>query len=115
MTMSRRGFLAASAVAATAAACSASGSANDGREKDPLRATTTTVAPRRRRGPGDRWDPSKPEGTDLLPQIEHIVVVMMENHSFDNYLGMLGRGDGFTLGRDGTPTNSCPDVGGKPV
>ncbi|MGH3165833.1 MAG: alkaline phosphatase family protein, partial [Trebonia sp.] len=29
----------------------------------------------------------------------------MENHSYDNYLGMLtGRGDGFTLGEDGTPT-----------
>ncbi len=31
-------------------------------------------------------------GTDALPQIEHIVVLMMENHSYDNYLGMLNRG-----------------------
>ena len=28
----------------------------------------------------------------MLPQINHILVLMMENHSFDNYLGTLGRG-----------------------
>ncbi len=65
--------------------------------------------------PGTRPDPSRPEGTDLLPQIEHIVVLMMENHSFDNYFGMLGRGDGLTLGPDGRPTNSNPDADGQPV
>jgi phospholipase C len=48
-------------------------------------------------------DPDRPAGTDLLPQIRHIVVLMMENHSYDNYLGTLGRGDGFTLGPDGRP------------
>src|ERR1039458_9306538 len=48
--------------------------------------------------------PGQPAGTDLLPQIKHIVVLMMENHSYDNYLGMLtGRGEGFTLGPDGEP------------
>ena len=45
---------------------------------------------------GDRPRPDQPEGTDLLPQIRHIVILMMENHSYDNYLGMLkgqpGRG-----------------------
>lgn len=51
----------------------------------------------------------------MLPQIEHIVVVMMENHSYDNYLGMLGRGDGFTRGPDGKPTNANPDATGQPV
>ena len=39
--------------------------------------------------PGQRPVPSQPAGTDLLPQIEHIVVLMMENHSYDNYFGML--------------------------
>jgi phospholipase C len=44
-------------------------------------------------GPGDRPRPDLPAGTDLLPAIRHIVVLMMENHSYDNYLGMLaGRG-----------------------
>ena len=40
---------------------------------------------------------------------------MMENHSYDNYLGMLGRGDGFTRGPDGKPTNACPDAAGSPL
>ena len=30
--------------------------------------------------PGDRPHPSRPVGTDMLPQIKHIVVLMMENH-----------------------------------
>ena len=59
--------------------------------------------------PGPPPDPSRPIGTDLLPQIEHIVVLMMENHSYDNYLGMLrGRGEGFPLGADGEPAVSNP-------
>ena len=53
---------------------------------------------------GSRPVPELAEGTDLLPQIRHIVVLMMENHSFDNYFGMLGRGDGFTLDFDGRPS-----------
>ena len=40
-------------------------------------------------------DPSLLPGTDRIPQIRHIVLLMMENHSFDNYLGTLGRGDGL--------------------
>ena len=68
-------------------------------------------APRRR--PDSLPFPKMPEGTDMLPQIEHIIVVMMENHSFDNYLGVLGRGDGFQLDRAGRPKNSCPDADGN--
>jgi len=53
---------------------------------------------------GSLPSPSQPPGSDLLPQIRHIVVLMMENHSYDNYLGMLqGRGEGFPLGQDGQP------------
>src|SRR5580692_5552270 len=66
--------------------------------------------------PGPLPRPDRPAGTDLLPQIRHIVVLMMENHSYDNYLGMLpGRGEGFPLGPDGQPdvVNSGPD--GSPV
>jgi phospholipase C len=40
---------------------------------------------------------------------------MMENHSFDNYFGMLGRGDGLTLGDTGTPLNTNPAADGTPV
>jgi phospholipase C len=53
-------------------------------------------------------------GTDGLPQIRHIVIVMQENHSYDNYLGMLtGRGDGFTLGPDGQPIGTNPGLEGE--
>lgn len=54
-------------------------------------------------------DPSLPPGTDRIPQIRHIVLLMMENHSFDNYLGTLGRGNGLpnpppvNRRHDGTP------------
>jgi phospholipase C len=57
-------------------------------------------------------------GTDTIPQIEHVVVLMLENHSYDNLFGTLGRqpgerprGDGFALAKDGLPaaTNPYPD------
>jgi phospholipase C len=65
-----------------------------------------------RPGPGDRPRPDLPVGSDLMPQIKHIVILMMENHSYDNYLGMLtDRGEGLPRGADGTPTavNTLPD------
>ena len=61
-------------------------------------------------------DPSQPAGTDLLPRIRHIVVLMMENHSYDNYLGTLtGRGDGLPAGPDGVPDAANARVDGTPV
>src|SRR5713101_3554279 len=55
--------------------------------------------------PGRLPRPDLPAGSDLLPQIKHIVVLMMENHSYDNYLGMLaGRGDGLPLDERGMPS-----------
>jgi phospholipase C len=63
-------------------------------------------------GPGDRPRPDLPAGTDLIAPIKHIVVLMMENHSYDNYLGMLaGRGDGLPLGASGEPAavNELPN------
>ncbi|HUA96394.1 MAG TPA: alkaline phosphatase family protein, partial [Acidimicrobiales bacterium] len=67
------------------------------------------------RQPGSLPNPGAAAGTDQIPQIEHIVVVMMENHSFDNMLGMLGRGDGLSLGPDGRPTVALPDGHGELV
>jgi phospholipase C len=65
--------------------------------------------------PGSLPNPALPAGVDTMPEIEHIVVLMMENHSYDNLLGMLGReaggrprGDGFAIGSDGLPTASNP-------
>jgi phospholipase C len=67
------------------------------------------------RGPGSLPYPELAEGTDTIPEIQHIVVLMMENHSYDNLLGMLGRAgaDGFTLGAHGQPTASNPYADGK--
>jgi phospholipase C len=58
--------------------------------------------------------PHLPAGTDTIPQIQHVVVLMMENHSYDNRLGMLNRhgADGFRLGRDGLPTATNPYANG---
>ena len=72
----------------------------------------------RRQGPdlATRPRPEQAPGTDCLPQVEHIVILMMENHSYDNYLGMLGgRGDGFSLGPDGLPTETNPAGDGSTV
>ena len=51
-------------------------------------------------------DPELAPGTDRVPAIRHIVLLMMENHSFDNYLGRLGRGDGLP---DPLPANRRRD------
>ncbi len=66
------------------------------------------------RQPGSLPYPQLPAGTDTIPQIEHIVVLMMENHSYDNKLGMLRRfgADGFRLGRDGLPRSTNPYANG---
>jgi phospholipase C len=77
--------------------------------------TTTTRAPRQLRAAGSLPRPDLAAGTDQVPEIEHFVVVMMENHSFDNILGLIGRGDGFTLGSDGQPTAKNPDGQGNYV
>src|SRR5205807_10659308 len=47
---------------------------------------------RRLRAPDSLPDPRRPAGTptDALP-FDHVVIVMMENHSFDNLLGALSR------------------------
>jgi len=63
-------------------------------------------------GPGERPRADLAHGTDLVPQIKHIVVLMQENHSYDNYLGTLpGRGDGLPTGPDGAPdsVNQLPN------
>jgi phospholipase C len=78
--------------------------------------TLNAVAAGLKQPPGVLPDPSRPAGTpDPSIPIDHVVIVMMENHSFDAYLGMLphvasGRAavDGFTLDTDGTLLNYNP-------
>jgi phospholipase C len=97
------GFLRGAAPAAAAAGQGAAG------HTAALRALGRSLL----RHPGSRPYPDLPVGTDTLPGIEHIVVLMMENHSYDNFFGMLGRGDGFTLGPDGLPTAANPYPNGQ--
>ncbi len=74
---------------------------------------TPTTLPGPPRKPGSRPNPTLPEGTDTMPEIEHIVIMMMENHSFDDHFGMLGRGDGFKLDPNGKPLDANPDGKGS--
>ena len=67
--------------------------------------------------------PDREMGEPGLPQIEHVVCVMMENHSLDNVLGMLPAFsaphrwsfDGLPLDNRGTPIASNPDSSGRAV
>lgn len=59
--------------------------------------------------------PDRAVGSDTLPEIRHIVVLMMENHSYDNYLGMLDRGDGLPHDELGRATATNPTWQGRPV
>ncbi len=87
-----------------------------GGQSSSVATTTSTTATRKTlRAAGSLPRPDLPPGTDQIPEIEHIVVVMMENHSFDNILGLIGRGDGFTIGPDGRPIAKNPDGHGDLV
>ncbi len=66
------------------------------------------------RGPDSLPDPGRPAGTvdERLP-FDHIVVVMMENHSFDNLLGALAhsgqpKAHGLKINGKGVAHNSNP-------
>jgi phospholipase C len=75
----------------------------------PGTASAAGPRPKKMPRPGTLPNPGAKPGTDQIPLIENIVIVMMENHSYDNILGMMqGRGDGFVLGPGGKPTSSNP-------
>src|SRR5579863_4058746 len=96
--MHRRGFIRGAVAGAAALGLDACGARGQAR---------TVVAPPAGL-PGSRPFPRMAAGTDMIPDVEHIVVLMLENHSFDNILGMLGRGDGFALDGNGNPTATNP-------
>jgi phospholipase C len=107
--LSRRALLGAAAAGATGMVLGGRGlTSSTGSAARRLGAGTRLTAATVRQ-PGSLPNPSVAPGTESLPEIEHIVVVMMENHSFDNLLGMSGRGDGFPLGPNRLPTAACPD------
>lgn len=81
--MSRRALLRAGAVAGVATA----GTVALGRRPGSSLLRDAGV---RLRGPDSLPDPRRPAGApDASMPFDHVVVVMMENHSFDNFLGSL--------------------------
>jgi phospholipase C len=111
MRISRRTFIGGSAAALAAGGAAAS--------RPVPSAFAAAAGPAALRAPGSLPDPSRAAGTlaadDPWP-FDHLVVFMMENHSFDNYLGMLPlRGqplaDGYSFS-DGAPTASNPGPSG---
>jgi phospholipase C len=73
-------------------------------------------------GPGTLPFPNLPEGTPTMAKIEHIIVLMMENHTFDNFLGMLpnqvktrSKVDGLKVDKHGKATNFNLSSSGKPI
>ena len=87
----------------------------------PAWARPATQAVTRLRRPDSRPFPYLPAGHVSMPEIRHVVVLMMENHSFDNLLGMVpyqvpGRAgvDGFSRHR-GKLLNFNRDSAGKKV
>jgi phospholipase C len=74
------------------------------------------LSPLRRRMARAALPPLPCPSVDTMPEIEHFVLLIMENHSFDNVLGTLDRPgvDGLTF-VDGVAQNSNPDSDGNPV
>jgi phospholipase C len=80
------------------------------------RRTVDAVAAGLLRPPDTLLDERRPAGApDPSIPIDHVVVVMMENHSFDSHLGMLGHKpnnrpavDGLTVDAGGTLLNYNP-------
>ena len=109
-SLSRRAFLGSAVVGATGVALAATGVRSPASAAVRPRATAKKAG-----GVGSRPNPRAAAGSDQLSEIDHIVVVMLENHSFDNILGTLGRGDGYALGRGGIPDATNPDGHGNLV
>jgi phospholipase C len=65
--------------------------------------------------------PKRPVGSvDATMPFDHLIVLMMENHSFDNVLGTLSRNgqpkaEGLRFNRAGVALNSNPGVSGETV
>jgi phospholipase C len=81
---------------------------------------STGVIPPPARGAGSLPFPQIPAGTpnNQMP-FDHLIVVMMENHSFDNLLGALSATrpevDGLTFNTSGQAQNSNPGVNHMPA
>ena len=75
----------------------------------PQRVIDRQLRRRRLRPPGSRPFPDRPEGVDTMPQIEHIVVVMMENHSYDDRTSACSVAATASARPQGHPVDANPD------
>jgi phospholipase C len=57
--------------------------------------------------------PSPPLAHDGIHKIEHVVIIMQENRSFDSYFGTYPGADGIAM-TDGVPNACIPSAGDKP-
>ncbi len=112
--ISRRTFIGGTAAAAAALLTGLQGCGGSSE----VGGTSSGSASTGSRGPNSLPDPSRAAGVadETLP-FDHVVIVMMENHAFDNYLGMLPlrgqpKADGFRFDANGVPLNSNPLKGG---
>ena len=78
----------------TRSADTARGSDRNSRRDSRIPSPECTTGNHSPRAPGSRPRPQRPAGEKnaALP-IEHIVVIMQENHSFDQYFGRLNQPD----------------------
>ena len=92
--------------AAAAGGCGdESGAAPGADASAPADASASKAADAAGQRPGD----AAPDAPQTVGKIEHVVLIMQENRSFDHYFGMFPGADGFTLDASGNPTNCNPD------
>ncbi|OJY30878.1 MAG: hypothetical protein BGO98_29400 [Myxococcales bacterium 68-20] len=123
--LSRRAALQGLGLGAVAVACGsevdgippAQAGTGPGTETPPAGSSTTEPGTPSAPGTGDPIDPPAPptlSPKELLAGIEHIVVLMMENRSFDHFLGALSSDAGYVNkatvdGLTGTESNPAPN------
>jgi len=56
---------------------------------------------------------SPPPAADGIHTIQHVVIIMQENRSFDSYFGTYPGADGIAM-KNGVPVACLPNVAGKP-
>lgn len=118
--LTRREALVGLGVGVGLAACGGSTEGEPPIDEQPAASPTTTpTAPPDSPPPPPPSPPDvKPTATELLAGIDHVVVLMMENRSFDHFLGALKSDAGYAgkaqvEGLTGTESNPAPD--GTPV
>ena len=113
--LSRRDALVGIGIGVATTACGgASDDGGDGKAAEPTTPAATTTPPAPTTAPTVAPPAPVLGPKDLLAGIDHIVVLMMENRSFDHFLGALKTDAGYAAkaqveGLSGTESNPAPD------